>query len=117
MELTDRFLLPPFTGGSCEKQRQEEVYKHVIASDDYQLLERNTDLCECGSGEMRKECHYKHIPSNHIKMFDVKHLDVKHPGMIPWSRILLPAMTGLIKLCNHLELIKVVHISLPRPPQ
>jgi len=88
------------------------VYKRVIASDDYQLLERNMHLCECGSGIERRRCHYQEVPSNHIKMFDVP-----GPGMIPWSRILFPAMTGLIKLCNHLELIKVVHTSLPHPPQ
>ena len=83
---------------------QEEVYMRVLESSDYKKLYEYEDPCSCGSGLMTKECCPidPHEPGIVARWF--------HPELAPCSRcpscIMMPCMTQLAKIANHLELVK-----------
>ncbi|KAG1706701.1 hypothetical protein DVH05_027555 [Phytophthora capsici] len=89
---------------------QMAAYQRVLAMPEFQLLQRGEEICDCGrdSGEKRKKCCYR-VPSD---MGD-------EPGLL-YERFHddgackncpncmgLPCVAMLLKLSNHLELLKV----------
>jgi SNF2 family DNA or RNA helicase len=68
---------------------QLRCYKRVTESSDYQLLRRKCSPCECGSGQLAVQCCFK------SDLTDGKN----------WKSIVLPAITRLQKLSNHLSLL------------
>ena len=89
--------------------RQEETYARVLKSADYQmLLHMDTRPCVvCGADAKTKECHPLGDPDEALRGVLIRH---HHPDGEPCTRcpacIGLPALTQLLKLSNHLELIK-----------
>lgn len=115
-ELMDMWMLQRFKsvlGGQLPKKddniifcrlapMQEEVYMRVLDSPDFQLLMRKDDPCHCGSGINTKDCHSTD-PTGVLGQW-------QHPDGEPCDRCPscfgLPAISQLLKLSNHLELIK-----------
>jgi SNF2 family DNA or RNA helicase len=90
---------------------QRVVYDRVLASDDYALLRKNSEPC-CGmkdGGKVlpRKNCCFEYVKQGDLNLFwvDPRHAD-EH-GSMKWFRFMLPAITQLLKICNHLDLVRV----------
>jgi superfamily II DNA/RNA helicase len=90
---------------------QRVVYDRVLASDDYALLRKNSEPC-CGMKDggkvlLRKKCCFEMVKQGDLNLFlvDPRHADER--GYIKWFRFMLPAITQLLKICNHLDLVRV----------
>ena len=86
---------------------QEEVYMRVLDSPDYQKLLQAEESCECGSGELSKNCHPIDMAGALARW---KHPDGDTCTHCPHC-IMFPAMSNLQKIANHLELIKPEEVS------
>ena len=98
----------------CEMAaRQKRVYKRVLESTDYVMLATREDPCPCGSGAQVKDCHgfdpdgvlwqAHHIDENG----EVMESCPKCEGSGGCSRCIgMPAITKLMRIANHLELLK-----------
>ena len=98
----------------CEMAaRQKRVYKRVLESPDYVCLANREEPCACGSGELTKDCHgfdpdgvlwqAHHIDENG----EVMESCPKCEGSGGCSRCIgMPAITKLMRIANHLELLK-----------
>ena len=93
--------------------RQKRVYKRVLESPDYVCLANREEPCACGSGELTKDCHgfdpdgvlwqAHHIDENG----EVMESCAKCEGSGGCSRCIgMPAITKLMRIANHLELLK-----------
>ncbi|KAJ3416864.1 hypothetical protein HDV05_008449 [Chytridiales sp. JEL 0842] len=82
----DKVVFCPMT------DRQKSVYRNILQSDDFQILIRKGEICDCEIGEERQltrgECCYT----------------VNSEG-VPWRFTLLPCLNILQKVSNHLGLI------------
>ena len=61
--------------------------------------------CECGSGMISKECCGTHDPTGVLWRWSKMHKNGEPCSKCPYC-IGLPAVTQLLKVSNHLELIK-----------
>ena len=67
---------------------------------------KNADQpCWCGSGEVSKKCHGTHDPDGVLWRWAKAHRNGELCSQCP-TCIGLPAVTQLLKLSNHLELLK-----------
>ncbi|KAF4031662.1 Helicase conserved C-terminal domain [Phytophthora infestans] len=89
---------------------QMAAYQRVLAMPEFQLLQRGEERCDCGrdSGEKRKKCCYK-TPSDIGDapglLYERFHED--GPCKNCPNCMGLPCVAMLLKLSNHLELLKV----------
>lgn len=88
-------------------EEQRKVYERALTSDDYELLRKNQDPCPCGSMEMRNKCCYRQVSQEDFSLFYINPSRVDADGYISWATFLLPAITQLLKVCNHLDLVRV----------
>ena len=92
---------------------QLKTYDIVRNLADVQLLIRGDEPCDCGRGpkpNKRKKCCYQYPTPGEVKAGLAPLWNFQHPDGIPCKNcpncILLPAMTKLSLIANHLELIK-----------
>ncbi|KAI6524262.1 hypothetical protein MCOR10_004952 [Pyricularia oryzae] len=78
----DRVVFCPLT------DLQTTAYERFIASEEVELVRRSHELCDCGSGEKRGHCHYKHLEDGRT-----------------WNMLVFPCILTLQNLANHLTLI------------
>ncbi|KAI9983827.1 hypothetical protein PInf_007902 [Phytophthora infestans] len=89
---------------------QMAAYQRILAMPEFQLLQRGEERCDCGrdSGEKRKKCCYK-TPSDIGDapglLYERFHED--GPCKNCPNCMGLPCVAMLLKLSNHLELLKV----------
>ena len=77
------------------------VYQRLIASEDFQVLVRHKEECDCGSGEQRSKCCHGTSEGPIFQSFDHS----EHGERCPYC-ICLSCITILAKVSNHLELLK-----------
>ena len=85
---------------------QLRVYKRLLESEDFQLLVRHAEDCECGSREKRSRCCYSRPvggPDDAPIWHSFDH--GTHGALCPYC-ICLVCMSYLSKVSNHLELLK-----------
>ena len=83
---------------------QQEVYERVIESNEYELIRSANDPCSCGSGMPTKDCH-NHDPDGILFKWAKAHRGGVSCSKCP-NCIGLPAITQLLKVGNHLEMLK-----------
>ncbi|KDO33556.1 hypothetical protein SPRG_01594 [Saprolegnia parasitica CBS 223.65] len=81
---------------------QRAVYDRVIASPDFQVLIRGDDLCDCGRKKTRRRCCYV---SGGV-LWQKHHPDDEACQACP-ACIQFPCIAQLLKLSNHLDLLRV----------
>uniref|UniRef100_M4BF79 Helicase C-terminal domain-containing protein n=1 Tax=Hyaloperonospora arabidopsidis (strain Emoy2) TaxID=559515 RepID=M4BF79_HYAAE len=89
---------------------QMAAYRRILAMPEFQLLRRGEEKCDCGrdSSEKRKKCCYKtpkDVSDAPGLLYERFH-DDKPCGNCP-NCMCLPCVAMLLKLSNHLELLKV----------
>jgi hypothetical protein len=82
----------------------QEVYERILESPDYVMIRSADDLCHCGSGELTKRCH-DHNPDGILFRWSKAHAEGESCPSCP-TCIGLPATTQLLKVGNHLSLLK-----------
>lgn len=83
---------------------QQKVYKRLLASPDFECLIKKDEPCSCGSPLTRAECCYRIAPNGIIWPY----LHRESPDgcdSCPYC-LILPCLTKLQQVSNHLELIK-----------
>uniref|UniRef100_A0AAV1VGZ9 Uncharacterized protein n=1 Tax=Peronospora matthiolae TaxID=2874970 RepID=A0AAV1VGZ9_9STRA len=89
---------------------QMAAYRRVLAMPEFQLLRRGEEKCDCGrdSNEKRKKCCYKTPKdiSDAPGLLYERFYDDKPCSYCP-NCMCLPCVAMLLKLSNHLELLKV----------
>ena len=83
---------------------QQVVYERILESPDYVALKNAEEPCWCGSGQKQKECH-PHDGDGVLWRWTDAHRNGETCSKCPYC-IGLPAVTQLLKVANHLELIK-----------
>ncbi|CAL8464574.1 g4109 [Coccomyxa elongata] len=109
---------------------QMRAYRRVLNTPDFQLLVRSEEKCDCGSGSIRAKCCYTEArpgeggvlwPHFHLCTCDNAYDECSNPKGCKRHRpngcefgrlrcpycLVLPCLTILQKISNHLELIKV----------
>ncbi len=86
---------------------QLRCYKRVIESADYQLLRRKCSPCECGSGQLAVQCCHKSDLTDGKNWKSIgTYPIISHSYIILiYVIIVLPAITRLQKMSNHLSLL------------
>eukprot|EP00321_Phaeocystis_globosa_P000207 CAMPEP_0118825914 /NCGR_PEP_ID=MMETSP1162-20130426/11609_1 /TAXON_ID=33656 /ORGANISM="Phaeocystis Sp, Strain CCMP2710" /LENGTH=899 /DNA_ID=CAMNT_0006756611 /DNA_START=21 /DNA_END=2716 /DNA_ORIENTATION=- len=118
-ELIDMWMLQRFKDETIQDQmpkkednivfcklapEQQEVYERILESPDYQMIRSADDPCHCGSGEKTKHCH-NHNPEGILFRWSKAHPDGEPCEKCP-TCIGLPATTQLLKVGNHLSLLR-----------
>eukprot|EP00850_Spirogloea_muscicola_P018883 SM000178S03448 [mRNA] locus=s178:15812:21737:- [translate_table: standard] len=82
---------------------QRQVYHRILGSPDMQLLIQKDEPCSCGSRLIRAECHHQ-VAEDGI-LWKHMHKDGQACEQCPFC-LILPCLTKLQQVSNHLELIK-----------
>lgn len=90
---------------------QLAAYKRILAMPEYELLRRGEDVCDCGrdSKRKRKECCYQSpssVSDSRPLIWERFHRDGEACSSCP-NCVGLVCVAQLLKLSNHMELLKV----------
>ncbi len=85
---------------------QLRVYRRLLDTPEFSLLARADEPCDCESGERRARCCYRQPPGGEpAPLWASYHDEEGGCPMCPYC-LVLPCMTILAKVSNHLELLK-----------
>jgi len=88
---------------------QHAAYVRVLKSPDFQIMSRAKEPCDCESGELRGRCCHKYDPAGILWNFYHQNGEPCSEGdgpTCPWC-YMMPCMTLLSRIANHLDLLKV----------
>ena len=86
---------------------QIRASKRLLEMEEFQLLIRHEEPCDCGSGEKRARCCYQECtgPAPIWRSYDHEKHVTRNGYLCPYC-MTFPLMQTLIKVSNHLELLK-----------
>ena len=86
---------------------QIRASKRLLEMEEFQLLIRHEEPCDCGSGEKRARCCYQECtgPAPLWRSYDHEKHVTRNGYLCPYC-MTFPLMQTLIKVSNHLELLK-----------
>jgi len=99
-------------------EKQMAVYDRLISHKDIELLRACEEPCVCGMTDendvpkTRAKCCFNTIDPSEIELFDVPPGNEMN-GEAKWCSYMLPAITQICKICNHLDLVRVCRTDKP----
>ena len=86
---------------------QIRASKRLLEMEEFQLLIRHEEPCDCGSGEKRARCCYQECtgPAPIWRSYDHEKHVTRNGYLCPYC-MTFPLMQTLVKVSNHLELLK-----------
>lgn len=92
---------------------QLKVYQRLLDTPEFTLIARSGEPCDCDSGEPRGRCCY-HVPTGYAPLWETYHDPATNPLLHAEDGccdkcpncLILPCIQILLKVSNHLELLK-----------